>query len=283
MHQAEALADREGFAERIRLQVASRYRATEIDVDQARFSLRVNAPGIDADLPLAPLQHACLREPGRSAAIIAEYIASIENKLAPRPAASLATGRLLWCVRSRTYLQGVSRAAELLTRDVAGDLIAFVAEDLPGSLMRGLPRDEWSDAGRTDADIRGAADENTARRFARLVTRIRDADRVPADGWRMAGDPLFQGSVLLVPGLLAAFVERAAGDVLLGVPDRGVVLAVPAEQPGAQRFARRLLREWRESMNPCSHQVLVTDGASLRPADPERRRQGAFVLPWLDE
>ena len=283
MPEAQVLADREGFAERIRLQVAARYRATAVDIDEARFALRVSGPGIDASLPLAALHHACLRQPERGAALIADYIASIESRLAPRPARALSRGRLVWCVRSRTYLRGMSRATELLTRDVAADLIAFVAEDLPGSLMRGLPRKDWRDAGLSDAEVRAAADANTAQRFAGLVARIRGADRVPADGWRMAGDPLFQGSAVTVPEVLAAFVERSAGDVLLGVPDRGVVLAVAASQPGAERFARRLLREWRETMNPCSHQVLLTDGTSLRPADSRRRRGSAFVLPWLGE
>jgi hypothetical protein len=280
---ATALEDRGSFAERIRRQIGARYRANEIDIDASRFALRVSAPGIDAVLPLAPLHHACLREPQRAAELIAGYIASIENQLAPARPAALGTSRLVWCLRNREYLRGMTRAAELLTSEVAADLVAFVAEDLPGSLMRGVPRDEWTKAGLSESDVRAAAAANIARRFTALVTRIREAERIPADGWRMAGDPLFQGSALMVPAVLAAFVRRAGGDVLLGVPDRGVVLAVAAAQPGAERFGRRLLREWREAMNPCSHQVLVTDGTALKAAGAQRRRAGSLLLPWLEE
>jgi hypothetical protein len=278
----EVPADRAAFAERIRLQMAARYSGVEIDVDPARFALLVNAPGIDAVLPLTPLQNACAHQPERAATLIAAYVASIENHLAPERAPRLATGRLVWCVRNRSYLGGMSRAGELLTREIAADLIAFVAEDMPGSLMRGVPRGDWAAAGLSDDAVQTAAGANTERRFAALAERVRTVDRLPADGWRMAGDPLFQSSIVTVPGVLAAFAERAGGDVLLGVPDRGVALAVAAAQPGAKRFGRRLLAEWREAMNPCSHQMLVTDGASLRAIDVPRRRAGAIVLPWLE-
>ena len=149
--------------------------------------------------------------------------------------------------------------------------------------MRGVPRPEWVDAGLGDPDVRDIADENTAQRFAKLVERIRGTDRIPADGWRMAGDPLFQGSILKAGSVLAAFADRAGGDVLLGVPDRGVALAIPATQPAAERFHARVLREWREAMNPSSREVLVTDGTSLRAVPRRRGRTSAFILPWLGE
>ena len=115
-------------------------------------------------------------------------------------------------------------------------------------------------------------------------------DRIPADGWRVASEPLFQGSLLMAPAVLAAFAERAGGDVMLGVPDRGVVLALPAALPSAERFERRVLREWREAMNPCSRELLITDGpiaarvsrriAGVRPGGPSLARGvGASVPP----
>ncbi|MBV9099578.1 MAG: hypothetical protein JOZ46_02675 [Candidatus Dormibacteraeota bacterium] len=275
--------DRAAFTERIRLQLRARYRGVEVDTDDARFALHVTAPGIDTTLPLAPLHTAIAREPARAAALIAEYVASVERQLTPRSGLELSAKRLVWCVRSRAYLETLSRAGELARQDIATSMCAFVAEDLPGSIMRGVPRSEWEAAGLDDAAVRAVASDNTAERFARMVERIRGIERIPADGWRMAGDPLYQGSVLMAPAVLAALVERSGGDVLLGVPDRGVVLAVPAAMPNAERFQRRVTREYRESMNPCSHEVVRTDGRAIMAVPRSRPRAGAVVMPWLDE
>jgi hypothetical protein len=131
--------------------------------------------------------------------------------------------------------------------------------------------------------VQDAATANTALRFEPLVGRIARTDRIPADGWRVAADSLFQGSVLMAPRVLAALAERAGGDVLLGVPDRGIVIALAAALPSAERFQRRVLKEWREAMNPCSREVLVTDGERLRAVSRRSRTSGPAVLPWLAE
>ena len=149
--------------------------------------------------------------------------------------------------------------------------------------MRGVPRDEWTAIGLSDKDTRAVATANTVERFEPLVARIARTDRIPADGWRVASDPLFQGSMLMAPRVLAAFAERAGGDVLLGVPDRGAVLAIPAALPSADRFQRRVLKEWRDAMNPCSREVLITDGRQLRAAYRPSRTSVPVVLPWLAE
>ena len=97
--------------------------------------------------------------------------------------------------------------------------------------MRGVPATDLAAAGLDDASARVHADANTPQRFASLPERIRAAARVPADGWRLGSDTLFQGSVLLAAPVLAAFAERAGGEVLLAVPDRAEVLALPAALP----------------------------------------------------
>jgi hypothetical protein len=186
-------------------------------------------------------------------------------------------------VRSDKYLQSIERAGELMTHPIGAGMTAFVAEDLPASIMRGVPRVEWASAGLNDDAVRDAAGVNTARRFTKLVERVRGAERLPGDGWRMAGDTLYQGSILMAPVVLRAFVERAGGDVLIAVPDRSVALAMPAALPAAQRFGQRVLREWREAMNPCSRDVLISDGESLRPVPRRRAPAAAMLLPWLGE
>jgi hypothetical protein len=275
--------DRGAFAARIRLQLVARYRSAHVEVDSARFALHVTGSGLDVTLPLAPLYQASERQPDKMPALIADYVASVEHQLTPQPAVTLAASRLLWCVRNDGSLAKLGRAGELLRVSIGADMTAFAAEELPGSIMRGVPREEWTAAGMSDDDVQRAASTNTAARFAPLVARIAQTDRVPADGWRVASDPLFQGSLLMAPALLAAFAARAGGDVLLGVPDRGVVLALPAALPSAERFARRVTREWRDAMNPCSKELLVTDGHSLRAVSRRTRLSGPVVLPWLAE
>jgi uncharacterized protein YtpQ (UPF0354 family) len=275
--------DRGVFAERIRLQLVARYHGAHVEVDSARFALHVTGSGLDLTLPLAPLFHACERDPDRTPALITEYVASIEHQLTPQPAVAIAASRLLWCVRNERSLAKLGRAGDLLRVSVGADMTAFVAEELPGSIMRGVPRDEWTSAGMSDEDVQRTATANTAERFASLVDRIAQTDRIPADGWRVASEPLFQGSLLMAPAVLDAFAKRAEGDVLLAVPDRGVVLALAAALPSAERFERRVNREWRDAMNPCSRALLVTDGHSLRAVSRKTRLSGPVVLPWLAE
>jgi hypothetical protein len=273
--------DRAAFADRIRLQLTSRYHHARVEVDNERFSLHVTGDGLDATLPLAPLHQAVSRNPAQTPTLIARFVSAAENQLTPRVYGRFSTAHILWCVRSTAYMKGIARASELLLREMPGDLVAFAAEELPGPSLRGVPRAEWTDAGVDDDTVINAVETHTAARFQRLIERIRRSDRVPADGWRMAGDPMFQGSVLLVPTVLSALVERAGGDVLLAVPDRGVVLALPASAASAQRFDRRVLREWREAMDPCSHEIVETDGTVLRSHDGGGRR--GWVMPWLSQ
>lgn len=276
--------DRTAFAERMRLQLQSRYRSCTVSVDPARFAVRLVAPGVDATLPLTPLHTAVQREPERTSSLIADFVSAAEAQLQPRPGAGFSLARALWCVRSRSYLDELTRASELLTREVAGDLVAFVAESLPGSIMRGIPRGEWQERGTEDAAVAAAADRNTAERFAAVAGRVRDAERLTRDGWQYAGDTLFASSLLVVPAVLRAFADRAGGDVLIGVPDRALLLAIPAAAPGAERFGRRVLQAYRDAMTPCSREVLVTDGAGLRvqPRE-ERRRRGPTLMAWLQD
>ncbi|MHB8489278.1 MAG: hypothetical protein ACYDCS_08360 [Candidatus Dormibacteria bacterium] len=275
--------ERGAFAERIRLQLIARYHGATVEVDQARFALHVTGAGLDLMLPLAPLHHACQRQPDRIPALIGDYVTSVEHQLTPQPATALTTSRLLWCVRNDRFLASHGRVGDLLRAPIGADMTAFVAEELPGSIMRGVPREDWSLLGLSDEDVRREATSNTAGRFEPLIGRIARTERIPADGWRVASDTLFQGSLLMAPRVLAALAERAGGDVLLGVPDRGAVLALPASLPSADRFQRRVVREWREALNPCSRELLVTDGDGLRAVTRRSRTSAPVVLPWLAE
>ncbi|HEV7466364.1 MAG TPA: hypothetical protein VGP96_08680 [Candidatus Dormibacteraeota bacterium] len=285
MTPADDLADRAAFAERLRLQFAARHPKLEVAADPARLALRLRGPGVDVMLPLSPLHLECTRQPERTAALIAGFVRASEARLTPGAPGSAgngagpALGRLLWCVRARDHLADFSRAAELLTVPLAADLVAFVAETLPGSYMRGVPREEWSGIG--DDEVRRAADANTAARFASLPERIGAAGRVARDGWRMGTDALFQGSVLMVPEVMRALAEKAGGEVLVAHPDRSLVLAIPAGADREEGFRRRVLRSWREAMNPVSRAVLVADGTHLEESGTATARPRLGLMGWL--
>src|ERR1700681_3927249 len=138
--------DRGPFAERLRLQIAARYSGSTVEIDPARYSLRVRAPGLDVTLPLAALHAACERQPARTSALIADFVRSAEASMIPRPAETVSLSRVLWCVRSRRYLASLARSEELLADMIGADLVAFIAESLPGQVMRGVPRAEWEAA-----------------------------------------------------------------------------------------------------------------------------------------
>jgi hypothetical protein len=282
---ADDLADRAAFAERLRVQFAARHPNLQVEADPARLALRLRGPGVDVTLPLSPLHLECARQPERTAALIAGFVRASEARLTPGATGSAGNGagptlgRLLWCVRARDHLADFSRADELLTVPVAADLVAFVAETLPGSYMRGVPREEWSGIG--DDVVRRAADANTAARFASLPERIRAAGRVARDGWRMSSDALFQGSVLVVPEVMRALVEKAGGEVLVAHPDRSLVLAIPAGADREEGFRRRVLRSWREAMHPVSRAVLVTDGTRLDESGTATARPRLGLMGWL--
>ena len=269
------LADRAAFMERVRIQLQARYRELTVSPDVGRWGLRLSGPGVDVRLPLTPLHQAVLREPARAAALIGDFVRSAEAQLTPSMPLQLSLARTLWCVRTAAYVAEHTRGEDLLVRPVAGQLVAFVAEQLPNSIMRGVPREEWSHDG--EAAVIAATDRNTARHFAPYVERIAAATRVPRDGWQFSGDPLFEGSMVVVPDVLAALVARAGGDVLLATPDRGLVLAVPVDSAGATDFQRRVVRTWRAAMNPCTTDVLRTDGVSVT-AVPHRSEERSSSL-----
>ncbi len=272
---------KDAFAERLRLQVESRYHGVDVAVDRRRFGLHVTAAGIDVMLPLTPLFNSCERNPAGTPALIADFVRSIDRRLTPRTGDEFAIGRVLWCVRSNAYLRDMARRDELLTRDLGGDLVAFVAEELPNAVMRGVPAATWRDAGHADDAIQAAAEAATHKRFSSLVERIAATDRIPGDGWRLSSDVLYQGSVLLVAAVMQAFVERCDCDVLVANPDRSMVLALPTNQPSAHNFPMRATREWREAMNPASREVFVaTRDGSLRVVP---RKRGGVLMPWLAE
>ena len=142
---------------------------------------------------------------------------------------------MLWCVRSRRYLELLARSEELLTETVGGDIVAFIAESLPGQVMRGVPHAEWEAAGVDMAAVRRAADENTATRFARVLERVAAIERIPADGWRLAGNSLYQGSIVMVPPCCARWWSGPVATSSSACPIAAWRLSSPPRCPPRRR------------------------------------------------
>jgi hypothetical protein len=280
MGASDEIADRDVFAERVRIQLAARHPQLTVAADTGRYGLRLTGPSVDVRLPLHPLQAACMRDPSHAARLIADFVRQTETGITPMTPSAVPLARLTWCVRTTEYLSDHSREGDLLVRPVAGSLVAFVVEQLPNSIMRGVPREEWAAHG--EEAVVAAADATTAARFATTAKRIREAGRVPRDGWQFNGDALFQASAMLVPEVRRALVERAGGDVLLATPDRSLLLAVPADSEGAANFRRRVRRTWREAFNPCSAEVIGTDGESLFAVEAPQRHARAGLMRMFE-
>ena len=279
------VTDRTVFAERIRLQVSARYRDVQVAVEPSRFAIRLTGDGLAVTVPLTPLHNDCISYPDRVPALIAAWVAGVEKQLTATTSAGFALSGLLWCVRNRAYLADLGRSADLATHEVGGDLVGFVSETLPGSIMRGVPRDEWEQRNISEDEVRKAADANTAQRFAKVTQRLQHVESIPRDGWRISGDALFQASILMVPDLLQAFVTAAGGDVVLGVPDRTLVLAIPESADTLRSFRHRVTQSYREAMAPCSPDLLITDGTTTRPFDERPSARSASLrggwMEWL--
>lgn len=180
---------------------------------------------------------------------------------------------LILCVRSTRYMQGV-RQEELVSRAVCGDLHAFVAARQPGLVMQGLSQGALLQAGLDAGLAWDTAQSNTEAHFAPLVDRLSGSGRNPRDGWRLRGDVLFQGSVLLVPAVLEALHSLAGQELWLGIPERGTLLAIGKGAEGAPLFPDRVRREFRRAMEPCSSLVFIFGEDGLKVADTRRPRGG---------
>jgi hypothetical protein len=60
-----------------------------------------------------------------------------------------------------------------------------------------------------------------------------------------------------------------------------VVLAIPAGADREEGFRRRVLRSWREAMNPVSRAVLVADGSRLEESGTATARPRLGLMGWL--
>lgn len=236
------------------------------------FGVSVTANGATRWFGLTQLYSEIEGNPSTAAPAVARFAGRVRVEMEALP--QLGRSELILCVRSGRYLDGVRRD-ELVWRHVCGELYCFVAAQQPGLIMQGLSRRALAQAGMDDEQALAVAQENTEARFGPTIQRLQGSQAVPRDGWRLRGDVLFQGSLLLVPAALEAFWKLAQGEVWFGNPERGTLLAVARSADGARLFPDRVRREYRRAMEPASAQVFSYGDGQLEVVKNSSRKRGA--------
>jgi hypothetical protein len=187
-------------------------------------------------------------------------------------------GALVWCVRAERSIRSYRRYPELASHELAGGLIAFVAEALPGDAMRGVSRDDAAASGLRDADLIRHADHNTSLRLSRWQTVLEAA--TDQQRWVFADDILFSSSLLLVPAFLERLVQLGEGRVALAVPDRALVVAGVGAAAAPEAMVPIVRRLYRLASFPLSPVLLTTDGAGVQ-LHPAEVRKASTKPGWL--
>jgi hypothetical protein len=271
---------RQQFVERILAQLRSRYPSWEFREHEQGFGVTALKDHARVAISLTTLHQAVQRE----GAVVPQEILRFVQAVAPRLSSAEAgeggladapqPDTIVWCVRTRKVINRYPRAQELLTREMAAGLTAFVAEALPGEIMRGVSRDEAARGGLSPEALLEAADRNTA---VRLQGWRELLAAPPTHGrWLFTQDSLFSSSLLLVPEFLQAAAARGRGSALLLAPDRGVVVVGLDEGENAPQMRHIGRRLYGRATSPLSPQLLASDGQSvfLHPSETVPRR------PW---
>lgn len=271
---------RQQFVERILAQLRSRYPSWEFRESDQGFAVIGLKDHSRVSISLTTLHQAVQRE----GSVVPEEILRFVQGVAPRLSSAEAgegissdgpqLDTIVWCVRTRKVINRYPRAAELLTRDMAAGLVAFVAEALPGEIMRGVSQDDAAAGGMDPSALAEAADRNTA---VRLQGWRQLLEVAPVHGrWLFTQDSLFSSSLLMVEDFLRAVAARGRGSALLLAPDRGVLVAGldEGENPAQMRHIGRRL--YARANSPLCPQLLTTDGKSVfvHPSENLPRR------PW---
>lgn len=269
---------RRQFQERIVVQLRSRYPAWEFLPLPHGFAVVGRRDRHSVSFSLTTL-HQAVSRPG---AAVPEEISRFVAEAAPRlavaesgaPEGAPDPTTLVWCVRTERVIGRYQRSGELLTRPLPAGLVAFVAEALPGEIMRGVSLVEAEHAGLAASELESRADQNTAVRLDSWRQRL--GATPPQQRWLFTEDVLFSSSLLLVPDFLAAVADRGGGTALLLAPDRGVLVAAVREGADPDQLRHIGRRLYGRASSPLIPQLLTTNGREilLHPSEREPRR------PW---
>jgi hypothetical protein len=265
---------RRQFQERLLNQFRARYSGWEFSARAGDFAVMAQKAQAEVAISLETLY----AESSRAGASMPDDIARFVTATGPRLSSAEQhpgrvwpggpdPGALVWCVRAERSIRSYRRYPELASRELAGGLIAFVAEVLPGDAMRGVSRDDVAANGLSEADLIQHADHNTSLRLSRWRSELEAAtDR---QRWVFADDILFSSSLLLVPAFLEKLVELGEGRAALAAPDRALVVAGVGAAAAPEAMVPIVRRLYRLASFPLSPVLLTTDGhdLELHPAE----------------
>ena len=271
---------RQEFLERLLVQMCSRYPAWVFCGADESFAIVGRKDRVRLTLSLTGLHAATLVAGARVPEEITRFVAAAGPRLSAAEESPTSEGEtpdrsaLVWCVRTARVIERYPRANELLSRPMPAGLIAFVAEALPGEIMRGVSRLAAARGGIPDAELMTSADRNTAVRLDSWRQKLAAPPR--AGRWLFTDDVLFSSSLLLVSDFLSEVADKGGGHASLVVPDRGVLVAAIAEGANPAQLRHVARRLYGRSTSPLSPQLLATDGGTitLHPSEREARR------PW---
>lgn len=272
--------DHRQFQERLLNQFRSRYSGWEFSAREDDFAVMARKSQAEVAISLETI----FAESSRPGASVPEEISRFVTTTGPRLSTAEQhpgrvgpggpdPGALVWCVRAERSIRGYRRYPELASHELAGGLIAFVAEALPGDAMRGVSREDAAASGLSEADLIRHADHNTSLRLNRWQAELeatKDQQR-----WLFADDILFSSSLLLVPAFLERLVQMGEGKVALAAPDRALVVAGIGAAAAPQAMVPIVRRLYRLASFPLSPVLLTTDGHSVELHPAEVRTAGA--------
>jgi 16S rRNA (cytosine1402-N4)-methyltransferase len=185
-------------------------------------------------------------------------------------------------VRSRRYLTSLARSEELLAEPIGADMVAFIAESLPGQVMRGVPRAEWESADMDVAIVRRAAGFRTGQK-SDPATRTFQAIRIHLNaeldeleqGLEAAERALKPGGRLAVvtfhsleDRIVKRFFRERSGGTPAGSRHRPVL--VDPNEPTFERVARPVSPAERElATNPRARSARLR--SAVRTSAPARK------------
>jgi hypothetical protein len=262
------------FQERLLNQFRARYSGWEFSAREDDFAVMAKKSSAEVAITLETI----FAESSRPGASLPDEISRFVTAAGPRlSTAEQHPGRvgpggpdpdaLVWCVRAERSIRTYRRYPELASHELAGGLIAFVAEALPGDAMRGVSREDAAASGLSEADLIGHADHNTSLRLNRWQAELEAA--TDQQRWVFADDILFSSSLLLVPAFLERLVQLGEGKVALAAPDRALVVAGVGAAAAPEAMIPIVRRLYRLASFPLSPVLLTTDGQSveLHPAE----------------
>jgi len=265
---------RRQFQERLLNQFRARYSGWEFSAREDDFAVMAKKSQAEVAISLDTI----FAESSRSGASVPDEISRFVSAAGPRLSTAEQhpgrvapggpdPGALVWCVRAERSIRSYRRYPELASHELAGGLIAFVAEALAGDAMRGVSREDAAASGLSEAALIRHADHNTSLRLNRWPAELEAA--TDQQRWVFADDILFSSSLLLVPAFLERLVQLGEGKVALAAPDRALVVAGVGAAAAPETMVPIVRRLYRLASFPLSPVLLTTDGqkVELHPAE----------------